>query len=88
MEDFEAAIADQKAAIQNKGDEYLPYLSLAAACVLQGGRDDEARTAFNNARRLKPELSEAFLRETVGNLHPPYLESFIHCLKKLGLSDA
>jgi len=37
---------------------------------------------------LKPELSEAFLRETVGNLHPPYLESFIHCLKKLGLSDA
>jgi hypothetical protein len=27
------------------------------------------------------------LRETVGNLHPPYLEIFFHALKKLGLPE-
>ncbi len=87
MGDPEAAIADQKAAIQNKGDEYLPYLSLACACALHGDRDNEARAAFDNARRLKSGLSETFLRETVGNLHPPYLEIFFHALKKLGLPE-
>jgi TolB-like protein/Flp pilus assembly protein TadD len=87
MGDVESAIADQKAAIQNKGDEYLPYLSLAFVCALQGDRDAEARAAFDNARRLKPGLSEAFLRETIGNLHPPYLENLFHGLKKLGLPD-
>ena len=87
MGDVEAAIADQKAAIRNKGDEYLPYLSLACACTLHGDRDDEARTAYDNASRLKPGLSEAFLRETIGNLHPPYLEIAFQALKKLGLPD-
>jgi adenylate cyclase len=87
MGDAEAAIADQKAAIQNKGDEYLPYLSLACAFALHGYRDNEARAELDNASRLKPGLSETFLRETVGNLHPPYLENFFHCLKKLGLPE-
>jgi tetratricopeptide (TPR) repeat protein len=87
MDDVEAAIADQRAAIGNKADEYLPYLSLACFLARQGDTDDEARAAYDNASRLKPGLSEAFLRRTVGYLHPPYLEIFIQGLKKVGLPD-
>jgi len=85
--EVEAAIADQKAAIQNKGNEYLPYLSLAFALLRHGGRDDQAHTAYDDACRLKPGLSEAFLRATLGNLHPPYREAFIDGLRNLGLPD-
>ncbi len=85
-DDFEAAFADQRRAIQAKSDEYLPHLSLALL-NLQCGRDDEALAAYENARKLKPELSESFLRDIIGNLHSPYGALLLDGLKRLGLPD-
>lgn len=82
-----AAITDQKMVIQAKGDEYLPYLSLAVFLASQGGRGDEAGAAYDQARRLKPGLSEAFLRTTWGSLYSPYQEFFLDGLKIFDLPD-
>ena len=79
------AIAAQRAAIQHKGNEYLPYLTLAAALSHDPAREAEARDALAQANALKADLSAAFLRASIGNLHPAYLETFLTDLTGLGL---
>jgi adenylate cyclase len=85
--DTEGAVADQKTAIQNKGDEYLPHLSLAFMLGQTEGRGGDAQAAYDAALKLKPELSAAFLRATLGNLDPPMLEALLEGLKQFGLPD-
>lgn len=80
------AIADQRAAVRYKSNEYLPYLSLAFLLEKRAETRQEAENAFSEASRLKPELSESFLRETFGNVHPPFIETFLEGLNRLGLS--
>jgi adenylate cyclase len=86
IDDIEAAIIDAKAAIQAKSDEVYPYLALASACSV-AKRDDQAQAAFDRAYSLKPQLSEAYIRERIGTSHPPYTERFIGELRKLGLPE-
>ncbi len=79
------AIADQKAAIRYKGNEYLPYLSLAFLLGQRAETIEDACQAYDEARRLKPELCESFLRETFGNIHAPFIETYLDGLRQVGL---
>ncbi|MBT4908166.1 MAG: tetratricopeptide repeat protein, partial [Rhodospirillaceae bacterium] len=73
LDEFDLAIVDAKAAIQSKRDIFGPHMALAAAYSLSG-RHDEARTAYDRAHKLNPELSAADFASLMGTLHPPYLE--------------
>lgn len=75
-DELESAIHDLQAAISVAPNEFWPRLVLAASYSLIG-KDREARRAYDEACPLAPELSENFIRATIGNLHRPYLESFL-----------
>jgi hypothetical protein len=73
-----------KAAIQAKGDEFWPHLALAVT-YNSLGKNEEARTAFERARELKPELSTVFFMSVCDALHPPYMEKMLDALRKFGM---
>ena len=85
--DEAGAIADQKMAVQAKGDEYLPHLSLAFMLGQMEGWGGEAHAAYEATLKLKPDLSAAFLRATLGNLDAPMLEALLEGLKQFGLPE-
>jgi adenylate cyclase len=82
--EFELAIADAKASIHAKSNEFTPHLMLAVAFILTGRRE-EARVACERACELKPNLDVQFLSSRMGSLYPPYLEKFLNALGQAGL---
>ncbi|MBT4490907.1 MAG: tetratricopeptide repeat protein [Rhodospirillaceae bacterium] len=86
LDEFDLAIVDAKAAIQSKRDIFGPHMALAAAYSLSG-RHDEARTAYDRAHKLNPELSAADFASLMGTLHPPYLEIILDALHQAGMPE-
>jgi adenylate cyclase len=86
LDDADLTIVDAKAAIQAKSDEFWSYLGLAYGYSL-GGRDDEARAAYDRACELNPGLSAAHIRSLIGTMHSSYLEKWLDALRKTGLPE-
>ncbi len=86
LDEFDLAIIDAKAGIQSKSNNFGPHLALAAAYSLSG-RIDEARAAFDRARKLNPELSADDFLSLMGTLHPPYLKILMDALRQAGMPE-
>jgi TolB-like protein/class 3 adenylate cyclase len=86
LDEFELAIIDAKAALQSKSDNFAPHMALVTAYSLSG-RHDEARTAYDRAHKLNPELSADEYISLLGTLHPPYLKKFVDAWRKAGLPE-
>ena len=86
LDEFDLAVIEAKAAIQAKSEEFWPYVFLASAYGLQGN-SNEARAAYDSARKLNPELSAAFIKVPYGTMHTAYLEKFLAGLRKAGMPE-
>jgi TolB-like protein len=86
LDEFDLAINDAKAALQAKGNEIWPQLMLAQAYG-ELEKNEEARAAYDRARKLLPKLSTAYLKSLIGTLHPPYLEKMLDALRKAGMPE-
>ena len=86
LEDYGEAEEWARKAINERADYYGCQTTLAHALVGQG-RLDEARTAIEAARRVKPDLSLSLLRRIFQRFHPEYLERNIDALRKAGLPE-
>ena len=81
---FDAAIDESNKAIDAGFKAFFTYLRLAIAHALKGDID-EAKTALTEARRLKPELSDKWLR---GNkAFSGYTQPWYDALRKAGLPE-
>src|SRR5271156_4254234 len=81
---FDAAIDESNKAIDAGFRAFFAYLPLAIAHALKGDID-EAKTALTEARRLKPELSDKWLR---GNkAFSGYTQAWYDALRKAGLPE-
>jgi adenylate cyclase len=81
---FDAAIDESNKAIDAGFRAFFAYLPLAIARALKGDID-EAKTALTEARRLKPELSDKWLR---GNkAFSGYTQAWYDALRKAGLPE-
>ena len=56
-----------------------------AASLAYLGRDEDARHALEEALRLRPDLSEAFIRRTFAFVEEPVLQRYLSGLRKAGL---
>jgi TolB-like protein/DNA-binding winged helix-turn-helix (wHTH) protein len=81
---LDAAIEESNKAIDAGFKAFFTYLRLAIAHALKGDID-EAKTALTNARRLKPELTDKWLR---GNkAFSGYTQPWYDALRKAGLPE-
>ena len=81
---FESGIADARMAIQQKGDQLWPQLSLAFAFCRTGKRA-EADEHFKKAMQLNPDLTLSYVSASLGPLHQQYLEMALETFSTLGL---
>ncbi len=65
---------------------YWPHAALASA-LGNLGRIEEARDAVQEALRLKPDLSLAYLAKTLPTKEPDGLEPYLEGLRKAGLPE-
>jgi adenylate cyclase len=77
---YDAAIDEEKRAIDGGWRPFFVYSNLAAAYALDG-KMDEAKTALTEARRLNPKLTVKWLQSIAPNA--PALEG----LRKAGLQE-
>ncbi len=78
---FDEALEDVKKAVDGGYRNIYSYLNLAAAHAFNGEME-EARAAITEARRLKPDLSVAWLVK-----HKPVLQFAFDELRKAGLPE-
>ncbi len=86
LDQVDSAITDAKAAIQDKSDEFIPYLILACAYCLSE-EFEEGRAVYNQASSLRPELSVAYIKSMQGTILAPYLAEWLDALRKVGLPE-
>ena len=73
-------------ALMQSGTISNPHFHLAAACG-QLGRLDEAREALTAGDRLRPDVSEEFIKTVWPFANPANLEAFLDGVRKAGLPE-
>jgi len=86
MDRHDEAMADANAAAPGSEISLWSHLHLAYLHAAQGDLD-QARTAYDEAKRRSPRMSVAHLRHLLDNMHPPYLEKYLAGLKDIGLPE-
>ncbi|MDX1648225.1 MAG: tetratricopeptide repeat protein, partial [Myxococcota bacterium] len=73
-------------AIELREEEPLPWAMLASACALMG-RDEEARLALEQLRRLQPDFTLEGYRRVARSVHPDYQARFEEGLRRAGFRE-
>ena len=84
--DYEEAVNLARQAMRKNPDFLCPHFHLAAACG-QLGRLDEAREALTAGDRLRPDVSEEFIKTVWPFANPAHLEAFLDGVRKAGLPE-
>ena len=86
LKNYDEAVEWARKSANSDAKQFWPHIHMASALVGQG-RQDEARTAIETARRLKPDLSLSVMKRTQPNYYPEYIERRIHFLREAGLPE-
>jgi tetratricopeptide (TPR) repeat protein len=84
---YDEAISHCQQACQFPDCGFISYMHLAASLV-GDGRDQEALTAIERAKKINRDLSIEFLRKRFISMHETLFQSLLDNLRKAGLPEA
>jgi len=87
MKKYDEAVKWARDAIRQPNVQFFPYAHIATA-LGHLGRTVEARAALDEALRIKPDFSLAFVEKIMGYFrNPADLEHYLDGLRKAGLPE-
>ncbi|MBT6429657.1 MAG: hypothetical protein HOK30_18460, partial [Rhodospirillaceae bacterium] len=84
--EHEQALVDAEKSVRQPHANFWPHLLLVSANSALG-RYEEARRAFEGAKKLQPDLTVRKIASMLHHFHPPLLEIYLNNLRAAGISE-